>query len=215
MLKSWTLQVGAAVLGALFTFACPAFAGDCCEKGDKEAVVVVSGTPEECFTSLCKAMHAGDSDAMFSLLTPASQEALLKKGEVLKEVAGKCAKTREAIGVTEEQAKEMSGRDLAIAAMMAKAAAKAKEAGHCEEKSEGCGEKSADEGAEEKTCGLTDLKVEGDVATAKCPFGMPLTFNKTKDGWRMDITAALAEGCESKKEGCESKKEGCEKKATE
>lgn len=196
MISTWSCRFGAAVLGAVLSFAVPSFAGDgCCGEAKEEEKVVAAATPQECFTAVACAMHAGNKEALWSQLSTKSQELAAKKGEECKDGVSKCEETQKMLGVTAAQVKEMSGKDLMVAILMAKAKAamaKAKDGGCCpEEKTEGAAdEKKADPMA------LKDLKIDGDKATATCPLGMPLAFVKEKDAWKMDITAMLEKGCD-------------------
>ncbi len=206
MISTWSCRFGAAVLGAVLSFAVPAFAGDgCCGEAKEEQKVVAAATPQECFTAVACAMHEGNKEALWSQLSTKSQELAAKKGEECKEGVSKCEETQKMLGVTAEQVKAMSGKDLMVAMLMAKAKAmmeKAKADGCCDEKKEAAaGEKKADPMA------ISDLKIDGDKATAKCPLGMPLAFVKEKDAWKMDITAMLEKDC------CEGGK--CEEKPKE
>lgn len=193
---------GAALLMALALVVTPAFAGDgCCggeEIGEKP---VAAATPQECFAALFKGMCAADKDAVWAQLSEASHAAVEKKGEAMKEEVAKSEEAQKKLGLTAEEAKAISGRDLFLTAMIADVKAmmaKKAEGGCCPE-----GEKAGEE-KKEHSCEIKDVKIDGDKATATCPMGMPLTFVKEKDAWKMDIVAML-----EKHEGCDEEGGGC------
>jgi hypothetical protein len=193
----------------------PAAAGDCC--GEKKTESARAETPQECFKAAACAMHEGNLDGVWAMLSEASRAAIEKKGEEAKKAVAACEETQKSLGLTPEKAKELSGRDAVLLMMAARVKEAAAKAG------KGCGEEEKDGaaaggegccGEDEKCCELSDVKIDGEKATAKCPLGMPLAFVKEKGGWRLDVTEMLAkvEGCEGDEDGC---CEGCEKEAEE
>src|SRR5688572_2529402 len=108
-----TSMFGAAVLGAFLCLAIPASAGDCC--GDKEEKSVVAATPQECFSAAAKAIGAGDRKALAAQLSVKSLELAAKKGEEMKECVAACEETQKKLGLTADEAKNISGRDLTLA----------------------------------------------------------------------------------------------------
>lgn len=206
MTSTWPLRIGAAVLGAVLSFSIPASAGDGCCGGKEEEKVVAAATPQECFDAVAAAVMSGKKEALWAQLSAKSQELAAKKGEECKEGVSKCEDTQKMLGVTAEQVKEMSGKDLMAALLIAKAKEMmAKQHEGCEEKKDGCGEKAA--GCEEKKMSteIQDLKIDGDKATAKCPMGQPLAFVKEEGAWKFDITAMLEKDC-CEEGKCEEKK---------
>ncbi|MEK7466589.1 MAG: hypothetical protein AAB074_04170 [Planctomycetota bacterium] len=208
MSSTWAARFGAAVFGAVLSFAIPAYAGDGCCGEAKEEKVVSAATPQECFKEAACAIQKGDTKALASQLSVKSNELAAKKGEEMKEGVSKCEATQKKLNVTAEKVKEMSGKDLMLTMMICKvkeaiAAAKKGEA----EKEAGCddggccGEEKKDE-----CCDIKDVKIDGDKATALCPLGQPLAFVKEEGAWKMDITGMLEKGCDGGK---------CEEKASE
>jgi hypothetical protein len=205
------IRFGAALLGALLSIAIPASAGDGCCGEAKEEKVVAAATPQECFKEVACAIQKGDTKALASQLSVKSNELAAKKGEAMKEGASKCEDTQKKLNLTPEKIKEMSGKDLlltgmivhvreAVAAAMEKKKADekpatAKEEGGC------CGDKKDD------CCEISEVKIDGDKATALCPIGQPLAFVKENGAWKLDISAMLEKDC------CEEGK--CEEKPKE
>ncbi|KAF0243394.1 MAG: hypothetical protein FD180_3434 [Planctomycetota bacterium] len=205
MTSTWPLRFGAALLGALLTIAIPASAGDGCCGEAKEEKPLAAATPQECFKEAACAIEKGDVKVLASQLSVKSLELAAKKGEAMKEGVSKCEETQKKLNVTAEKVKEMSGKDLMLTVMISKvkeaiAAAKKGEAKGCGEEKGGCC------GEEEKCCEISEVKIDGDKATALCPLGQPLAFVKEDGAWKMDISAMLEKGC------CEEK---CEEKPKE
>ncbi|MBI2919783.1 MAG: hypothetical protein HYY18_01710 [Planctomycetes bacterium] len=193
---------GAAVLMALALIVTPAFAGDgCCGEEEIGNPPVAAATPQDCFAALFKGMCAADKDAIWGQLSEASQKAVEKKGDEMKEEVAKNEEAQKELGLTAEEAKAISGRDLMLTAMIVEVKAmmaKKAEGGCCP------GDEKAGEETKEPSCEIKDVRIDGDKATATCPMGMALTFVKEKDAWKMDIAAML-----EKHEGCDEEGGGC------
>jgi len=99
-------------------------------------------------------------------------------------------------GDTKALAAQMSVKSNELAAKKGEEKpAAAKEEGGC------CGEKK------DECCDISDVKIDGDKATAVCPIGQPLAFVKENGAWKLDISAML------EKDSCEEGK--CEEKPKE
>ena len=69
------------------------------------------------------------------------------------------------------------------------AAKKGEEKAGVEEKGGCCGDEK------DECCEITDVKIDGDKATAVCPIGQPLAFVKEDGAWKLDISAMFEKDC--------------------